>query len=413
MMKGELMNSSLFKNRSFVATWLGNGISELGGAFGTFCNSILIFQLTGSTMALGSMWLLYFIPSLILQLFIGPYIDRWSRKWIMIFSQWTRGIVFILPLAALLSGNLEVWQIYAVQCVVGLITPFYVPANHAITPTIVEKEELQSANAYIDGTVRLMTFLSPIIAGIVIEYIGVHITLIFVSTLLIMSGFTLLFIQENRSNIEVRKTWLADFTEGISFFFSQKVIVWLGVFLAFVQFGVGVTMVTTLPYITQELGGTYAEYGYFMAGFPIGYIVGAILVTRIKYKSRRLLMLGSLFVGGITFIALCFNHSIPLAITTETIGGIAMAIFSIHNTTIIQKTVPNHLIGKVFSVRLLIMRGSMPLGVLIGGVLSEVLGVRPLYLIIGLLISTVSLVGILLPYFKFIDEKNNQEKVVS
>ena len=96
------------------------------------------------------------------------------------------------------------------------------------------------------------------------------------------------------------------------------------------------TLVTTLPYITVELGGTYAEYGYFMAGFPIGYIVGAVIVTRIKYKSRRHLMLGSLFIGGITFIALCFNHSIHLAIITEAIGGVVMAIFSIHNTTIIQ-----------------------------------------------------------------------------
>lgn len=137
------MDSSIFKNRSFVSTWLGNGISELGGAFGTFCNSILIYQLTGSTLALGSMWLLYFIPSLILQLFIGPYIDRWSRKWIMIFSQWTRGMIFIIPLAALISGYLEVWHIYAVQGIIGLVTPFYVPANHAITPTIVTKEQLQ------------------------------------------------------------------------------------------------------------------------------------------------------------------------------------------------------------------------------------------------------------------------------
>lgn len=413
MTEGELMNSSILKNRSFISAWVGNGISELGGAFGTFCNSILVYQLTGSTLALGSMWLLYYVPSLMMQLFIGPYIDRWSRKWTMIISQWARGVAFILPLAALISGNLEVWHIYAVQCIVGLITPFYVPANHAITPTIVEKEQLQSANAYIDGTVRLMTFLSPIVAGIIIEYTGVHVTLILVSILLIISGFTLLFIQEERKTIEVRKTWLAEFIEGISFFFSQKIIVWLGIFLAFVQFGVGVTLVTTLPYITEELGGTYAEYGYFMAGFPIGYILGAILVTRIKYRSRRFLMLGSLFIGGITFIALCFNYSISLAITTETIGGIVMAIFSIHNTTIIQKAVSNHLIGKVFSVRLLIMRGAMPLGVLIGSVLSEVFGVRPLYLLIGLLISIVSLVGILLPYFKFIDEKNIQEKMVS
>lgn len=407
------MNLSLFKSRSFVSTWLGNGISELGGAFGTFCNSILIYQLTGSTLALGSMWLLYFIPSLILQLFIGPYIDRWSRKWIMVFSQWTRGIIFIIPLAAVISGNLEIWHIYAVQVVIGLISPLYVPANQAITPTIVTKEQLQSANAYIDGTVRLMTFLSPLLAGVVIEYIGVEITLMLVSLLLILSGITLLFIREKKNQVQVRKTWVSDFKEGISFFFTQRIIVWLGVFLAFVQFGVGVTMVTTLPYITGELGGTYAEYGYFMAGFPIGYIIGAILISKIKYKSRRFLMLGSLFIGGLTFIALCFNYSIHLAITTEIIGGIAMAIFSIHNTTINQQTVPNHLMGKVFSVRLLIIRGAMPIGVLLGGILSEVFGIRPLYLLIGLTISVVSLVGMSLPYFKFIDEENIQEKIVS
>jgi MFS family permease len=407
------MQSKLFKNRSFISTWMGNGISELGGAFGTFCNSILIYQLTDSTMALGSMWLLYFVPSLILQLFIGPYIDRWSRKWVMVFSQWTRGFIFLFPLMALVSGNMEVWHIYAVQTVVGLVSPFYAPANQAITPTIVREEQLKSANAYIDGTVRLMTLLSPILAGLVIEYIGVSFTLTLVSLLLITSGCTLLFIQEERNQPKERQTWLAEFKEGISFFFAQRIIVWLGIFLAFVQFGVGVTLVTTLPYITQELEGSYADYGYFMAGFTIGYIIGAVLVTKIKYKSRRFLMLGALFIGGLTFLALCFNQSIPLAIMTEIIGGIVMAIFSVHNTTICQREVPNRLMGKVFSVRLLIIRGAMPLGVLIGGILSELLGVRPLYLFIGLLISGLSLAGMYMPYFKFIDVEYIKEKEAS
>ncbi|MFE8702901.1 MFS transporter [Cytobacillus sp. FJAT-54145] len=407
------MNLSILRNRSFVSVWLGNGISELGGAFGTFCNSILIYQLTGSTLALGSMWILYFIPSLILQLFIGPFIDRWSRKWVMICSQWTRGLIFIIPLIALVTGSLAPWHIYLVQIVVGLITPLYVPANQAITPTIVTSEHLQTANAYIDGTVRLMTFLAPITGGIVIEYIGVKPTLTLVSFLLLCSGLTLLFIQENKNVHGVRNSWLKEFVEGITFFFKQPIVVWLGVFLAFVQFGVGVTMVTTLPYITQELNGSYAEYGYFMAGFPIGYIIGAMLVGKIEYKSRRTLMLGALFIGGLTFIALCFNQSIVFGITTEILGGIVMAFFSVHNTTICQKTVPNHLMGKVFSVRLLIIRGAMPLGVLVGGFLSEIWGIRPLYLLIGSIICIVSLLGIVLPYFKFIDNYENGDKLAS
>ncbi|MFD1176392.1 MFS transporter [Paenibacillus puldeungensis] len=399
------MQSSILKNKSFVFVWLGNAISELGGAFGTFSNSVLVYQLTGSSLALGSMWMLYFIPSLLLQLFIGPFIDRWSRKWVMIISQWTRGIVFLIPLIAIYTETLLPWHIYLVQIVVGLITPLYVPANQAITPTLVSKEHLQTANAYIDGTVRLMTFMAPIVGGLVVEYIGVTLTISLVSILLGISGFALLFIQESRTIQNIRKSWLKEFGEGISYFFTQPVVVWLGVFLAFVQFGVGVTMVTTLPYITGELKGSYAEYGYFMAGFPIGYILGVFLVGKIVYKSRRVLMLGALFIGGLTFITLFFNTSIALGIATEIVGGVVMAVFGVHNTTICQQTVPNHLMGKVVSVRLLIIRGVMPLGVLVGGLLSDMWGVRPLYLFIGTIICTVSLLGIMLPYFKFIDGK--------
>ncbi|WP_144561470.1 MFS transporter [Bacillus mycoides] len=398
------MEKSMLRNRSFFFMWIGSAISELGGAFGTLCNSILIYQLTGSEMALGSMWLLYFIPSLFLQLVIGPFIDRWSRKWIMIIAQWIRGLAFLLPLFMLTAGSIEVWHIFVVQIIVGLITPLYVPANQAITSTIVCKEELQTANAYLDGMVRLMMFLAPALGGVVVEFIGVKLTLFFVCLFLFISGTLLLFIQEHRVTQEVRKSWLKQSIEGFTYYFKQPTIVWLGVFLTFVQFGVGVTMVTNLPYIIDELSASYAAYGYFLAGFPFGYVIGSVLVGKAKYNSRRYLMLGALFIGGATYVSLGFNYSIMLAAIIEVVAGVCMAFFNVHNTTICQQTVPNDMMGKVFSVRLFLIRGAMPLGALVGGILSEILGVRALYICIGSIICVTSFVGIMLPYFKFLDE---------
>ncbi|QWG84137.1 MFS transporter [Bacillus mycoides] len=395
---------SVLKNRSFFFMWIGSAISELGGAFGTLCNSILVYELTGSKTALSSMWLLYFIPSLILQLISGPYIDKWSRKWIMIFSQWMRASVFLLPLAMLVTSSIEVWHIYVVQIIVGLITPLYTPASQAITPTVVNKEQLQDANAYIDGVTRLMMFVAPVLGGIVIHFIGMKLTLFFVCVCLFISGGLLLFITEKRIKQELRKTWLEEFLHGFTYFFTKPIIVWLGIFLTFVQFGVGVTMVTNLPYIKDELSAGYAEYGYFMAGFPLGYVVGSILVGKVTYKSRRILMLGGLFIGGLTYISLGFNHSIIIAVIIEVIAGICISFFNVHNTTICQQTVPSNMIGKVFSVRLFFIRSAMPLGVLLGGILSEMWGVRVPYFIIGSIICVTSLIGILLPYFKFLDE---------
>ncbi len=395
----------MWKNKSFKRLWIGNAISELGGAFGTFCNGLLIYELTGSTLALGSMWLLYFSLSLIVQLFSGPYIDRWSRKWIMVIALWSRGVIFLIPLIAVSFDMLMPWHIYMVQIIVGLITPLYIPANRAILPTVVSKEHLAIANGYLDGTVRLMTFLAPIVAGLVIEYIGIHVTLSLVCIALLTSGLLVFFVEEKRTIQTIRGTWLEQFREGLHYFFKQRSIVWLSIFLAFVQFGVGVTMVTTIPYVTTELHGSYAVYGYFMAGFPLGYVIGTMAIGKIKLKSKRLVMLGALVVGGITYLNLAFTHSIVSAITTETIAGIAMAIFSAHNTTMFQQMVPNHLMGKLFFVRMLIIRGVLPFGVLVGGILSDVWGVRPLYVLIGSIICLTSLIGLIIPYFKFLEEQ--------
>lgn len=390
--------------------WIGNGISELAGAFGTFCNSLLIYEMTDSSWALGSMWLLYFLPSLALQLFIGPYIDRWSRKWIMIFALWSRGLVFLIPLIGFIADTLVPWHIFIVQIIIGLLTPIYSPANQAILPSLVSKQQLPTANAYVEGMARLMTFTAPVMAGVVIEYIGIGSTLSFICISLIISGSLLLGISENREERPERKAWAAEFMEGISYFFQQKTIVWLGVFLAFVQFGVGVTMVINIPYIKSVLDGNNAMYGYFMAGFPLGYMLGALLVGKMKFPSRRRMMLGALLIGGLTYINLGMTNSIFLAITTEIIAGIAMAFFSIHNITICQQTVPNHLMGKIISVRSFIIRAMMPLGVLISGVLSEIWGIRPLYILIGTVIIIVSLLGMFLPYFVFMDKESIDKK---
>ncbi|WP_141432224.1 MFS transporter [Bacillus sp. 03113] len=393
----------LRKNRAFFYMWTGSMVSELGGAFGTFCNSIIIYELTGSKTALGSMWLLYFIPSLILQLFIGPFIDKWSRKWMMIFSQWTRGLVFLIPLVIMTLGEIEPWHIYVVQIVVGLITPIYVPAAQAITPTIVSKSQLKAANAYLDGMVRLMTFLAPVLGGVVIEYTGTKLTLFLVCIFLFASSSLLMLVKETRTSKTVRQTWAAQFRAGISFYFQQPVLIWLAIFLAFVQFGVGVSMVINLPYITDELKASYAEYGYFMASFPLGYVIGSFFVGKKHVDGRRFIMLGALIIGGATYISLAFNQNIILAYTTEMIAGISLAFFNAYNTTIFQETVPNDRMGNVFSIRLFIIRGMMPLGVLAGGVLSELWGIRSMYFLIGSIICVASFIGLVLPYFRFLD----------
>lgn len=406
---------SAFRNSSFLFMWIGSAISELGGAFGTFCNSIIVYELTGSELALGSMWLIYFIPSLILQLGIGPYIDKWSRKRIMVFSQFTRGAIFLIPLLMFNLNTLEVWNIYAVQIVIGLIQPLYAPASFSIIPTLIPKNLLTSANAYLDGTIRLMSFLAPPMGGLLVDWIGVSFVLVFVCLFFTISGLLLMFLKEPPLHVEkVRATWFRQFMEGIRFFIRQPLLLWLGIFLAFVQFGVGVTMVINLPFMMEELKGSYTQYGYFMAGFPLGYFFGSVLTSKIKLKPtyRRPIMLGALIAGGLTYVCMSFITSISIAIAIEMVAGIILPFFNANSTSLYQQTVPNHLIGKVFSIRLFITRAAMLLGILVGGTLGELWGIRAMFLLIGVIICSFSLLGICLPYFRFLNGPVNQKNSI-
>jgi predicted MFS family arabinose efflux permease len=260
-----------------------------------------------------------------------------------------------------------------------------------------------------------MSVLAPTLGGIVTERAGVTFTLLSICICFMGSGCLLLFLQESRSPQPIRATWLQQFLEGITYFLKQPILVWLGVFLAFVQFGVGVTMVVNLPYVTEELHGSYAEYGYVMASFPLGYVLGSMLVGRIQIQTgnRRMVMIGSLLIGGLTFMALGINPHIEWAILTETIAGMAMPFFHVYSTSLYQQTVPNEVMGSVFSVRLFIIRSAMPLGVLAGSSLSEWWGVRPLYLLIGVLISTMALIGMVSPFFRFLDEPLDKQRDVN
>lgn len=380
-------------NKSFRSIWLSSATSELGGAFFTFCNSILIYKYTGSATALGLVWLIYYIPSFFMQLFIGPYIDRWSRKYTMIWCQLVRAILAMVLAITLFSEWFSVSLIYMVQVLVGLIMPIFTPANQSILPTIVEKEHLEKANASLESVRQVMAIMGPISAGVLVEYIEVNWLLIIISIAFLLSTYNLAQINERHIKREVRKPWIEEFKEGLNSYFEHPLIVWLGVFFGFVQFGVGVTIVTTLPYITTVLEQPTVAYGFFMAGFPVGYTIGALLSSKLKRLNGIGVLFSALFIGGCTYLSLAFTPWYSLALVTEAIAGIVIAVFNIYNITLIQKRIPNQLMGKVTSVRLLIMRLMLPLGILFATISVQFIAIRSLYLIIGAIICVTSLTG--------------------
>ncbi|MEJ8547625.1 MFS transporter [Brevibacillus borstelensis] len=380
-------------NPSFWLIVSGQAVSEMGASLGTLANSWLLLEATGSPAAVGSMWLLYFLPSLAVQLFIGPYLDRWDPKRVMIASQLTRGAAFACSFAATLTGWGGVWPVYLTSLANGLIQPLYVPASLALLPSVVKPEALTRANAALDGTLRLAMVAGPSLGGLLIGVFGGTAALALTAAAFAASGSLLAFCQgKPDSERAKREAWISMFTEGLRVFRKEPLLLRLGVLLSFVQFAVGVQMVLTLPYVVDELHGTASYAGLLLAGFPLGYAFGSLLVPPLSKRwPRSVVMMLSLLLGGLSFVALALVQSIWLAVLIEIMAGMTAPFFHVHNTSLYQTRVPRQLLGRVLSVRLLIIRVTMPLGVWLGGLLGEQAGIRFVYAGMGLLIVAATL----------------------
>ncbi|MGC5325267.1 MFS transporter [Brevibacillus sp. SYSU BS000544] len=402
-----IRKDTILQNPGFIWLWSGETVSTISSSVGTMAITWLIYDLTQSEAAMSGIWLSYLLPSLFVQIVAGPYLDRWDRKKILVFSQMSRALLFLVLLLLTITSQVTAWELYLASCINGMIQPLYMPSSLAALPMIVSKEQLPQANAYMDGTSRLMMFLGPPVGGLLVASGGILTALVAVVSTYTISSLLLtrLPLADSRDQVS-KESWWSQFILGYRYFFGQRELFWLGVFIASIQFGVGVTMAIHLPYIVSVLGGDSFSYGLFIAGYPFGYFIGTLLFSRFRKTNRTSrLMLGSFLFGGTTFVALGLVQHLWLAILIEIVAGLAAPFFHVHSTSLFQITVPKHLLGRILSVRLFIIRCTMPLGVVVGGVFAEIWGIRPLFALIGGIICLLGILGLTLPFFRFLREQ--------
>ena len=137
---------AVFRNKSFTRLWFAQLISTVGDAFTMIAAGIYIFRLTGSTMQVGLMLIATSVPTMLLGLVAGVFVDRYDRKKIMVYADLSRAVlVFLIPI--LLPYNV-LW-LYVIVMLISSIGTFFHPAFDSVVPETASDEELTAANSMI------------------------------------------------------------------------------------------------------------------------------------------------------------------------------------------------------------------------------------------------------------------------
>ncbi|MEZ0482125.1 MFS transporter [Planococcus sp. SSTMD024] len=377
-------------SRAFKSLWAGEVISEFGGAAGAIVNGLLLYELTGSREWMGVLWLVYFIPSLLLQGVSAPFLNHVRKDRMLRRIQLIRAGAYLLPLVGffIASDIGVITGLVALQCVLGLLQPIFASLSFSLLPELCTEDELANANGLLDGTLRLMGFLAPGVTALFLLVLpmqwihGVSALLFFLSFLALSK---LPAFPEQPLAPWTKKFWWTELKQGYASFFRHPGLFKLTVLSATVSFAVGATLVLSVPFIRGVLEGEAWEYGVFKGAFPIGYVAGMLLLTKLP-KNDRTMYIG-LIGGGLSFVLLYFVQSVPFAWLCEAFGGLLFPLFNAQNAAIFQREAPRDRLAQLSAVRLLFLRSAMPLGILFASVPFFDWNIRYSYVGIGLLIA--------------------------
>ena len=382
-------------SRDFWTFWTGQSISAFGSSVTQFALPLLVYELTGSALDLGLAFAAGMLPYPVFGLVIGAWSDRVDRKRLMILTDVARAaVVGTIPLAAAF-GVLSVWWIYAVLFVSTTLTIAFQAAEFAAIPALVSRDDLVTANGRIQASFSAASVIGPPVAGLSLAVIALP-TLVALDALsFLVSAVSIALIRRELQGRRDRPTTniRADIVEGLRYVLSHPVLRNISAMMALVNFVGSTTYAQIVLFAKARYAASDAEVSLFFAAGPIGVVILSLLAGPLRKRwSFGVVALGALMIDGITVTAMAYTPWVGLAVMLFALGNGLGNLFNINTASLRQAIVPEHMLGRILSIAMVLAWSASPLGALAGAYAIERIGdVALVYAVIGVLMTAIAL----------------------
>lgn len=398
---------ALSGEKGFRLLLCGQAVSVLGDFFGIAAQSVLVYRLTGSKVAMGTLWLCHLLPLVLFRLVSGPLLDRVDRRRLLMAAEWTRALVFGAPALLYAFGVLEIWHLFVFAFVTGMADAVFWPVLMALVPELVPEQRLARSNALLEGTRNVMSLLGPAAGAAFIQAFGPGPALVLDSLTFVFSALCAQLLRSPAHHPhtgEEGEPFLKRLGEGYGFFRRHTELLWLAGALAVANAGEAAATAQFLPYSTEQLGAGVAGMGMLQSAIAFGAVLGTLAAGALgEIRWRSLSLLGSLMLMGLTSAGLGLVDRLAGAVTFAALWGAAIPFFNIVYVTLYQRLVPDHLRARVFALRMVFSTSVMPLGAFLGGVVAEAWGLKALFLVAGLVPALTAILVYFQPALRRID----------
>ncbi len=371
---------SAFRHRNFRLFWSGMLVSLIGSWMQSVGQAWLILQMTNDPIALGLVAAAQFAPVLVLGLFGGIVADAVSKRKALYVTQTASGLLALVLGILVATGQVQVWQVFALALLLGVVNAFDMPIRQAFVVEMVGRDDVANAVALNSAVFNMSRIVGPAIAGLTIALIGIA-PLFFVnaaSYVAVIIGLALMRTKDLHAvaHVVVEKSVRSvvdRLSEGLRYVRGdQQIFLAISILTVVATFAMNFTVL--IPLLARDvLHGDADTYGFLMAASGAGSFVSAMVIA-FGARPTMLRLIAGAATAGVGLMALSLSRALPISMVLMFIVGWGTISMAATCNTMIQLNVPDVLRGRVMSVYTTLFAGSTPIGGIFAGSIAAIGG---------------------------------------
>ncbi|MCU1468925.1 MAG: pimH [Glaciihabitans sp.] len=341
-------------------------VSNILAMSGTWMQRIaqdwLVLQLSHSVAAVGITVAMQFTPMLLFGLYGGLIVDRYSKRMLLMLTQGTVGLLAVLLAVLALTGTIQVWHVYAIAFVVGLVTVVDNPTRQVFVNELVGPRNLRNAISVNSSVFQLGGLIGPAVAGILLDAVGAGWAFAINAATCVVTVLTLAALKKSklvRSPAVPRAK--GQLQQGLRYVVRKPAILWSIVMVAILSV-FALTMPVILAAYANDIYMVGASgYGLFNTLVAGGALAGAILSTRrTGVRLRTVVLMGGLW-GALQAVAAFMPSEISFGVLLVALG-VANLLFITAANSLVQMSSNIGIRGRVMSLYVLVLLGGQAIG---------------------------------------------------
>jgi MFS family permease len=360
------------------------GQSALGNGAGYIALLVIAYERYHSAWAISLILVADLVPAGLLGPILGAAADRWSRRNCLILSDIIRGAAFLG--IALVDGFPAT---VALALLAGLGTGLFNPASLSAIPSLVKPERLPAATALYGALTDLGFILGPALAALLLLLGGPEVILFanagtFAMSAVLLSRLSFGAAPARDADASPRPSLLREAKDGLAALAGMSAVRTVVIASGAMLLAAGLFNVAELPFAKNELDAGSAGFAALTAVYGLGFVGGSLSGSRggeprvLKHR-----FLGGLALVGAGFLASAFAPVLAAAVPAFALAGIGNGLLLVYERLLIQTTVDDSLMARVFGVRDGLSAWAFAAAFLAAGALIETFGVREVLAIAG------------------------------